>query len=561
MEDQHLASLIDLYLAGVLTTDERTELHDWLVSSADARSQYNHHLSGYCITHPGAFAPDVTKAIADLATTQDITTNAPVFMPSPAVASAKLRLWCLGGAMAVSIMIGLALFVHHSLAPVPPYQPMLAVSAGPVASLLHAAAVEWLNFTNEIFRGDMLAAGRLQMAAGSIELGFKRGATLVVEAPADLEIISDNEAFLHSGKVTAHVPETAHGFKITAPGVAVTDLGTEFGLRAVSNAPPEVHVFSGTVETAPPTVRPQRVTEGHALRVRGKRMRNFSPDRTAFLFHDEVLEQEAMEQQERYRNWRNAASELSSDPATLIHYTFEDQSDSARSVANRVWKAPAATAGNLEGCAWTAGRWPDKHAISFNDKKDRLRFNVANTLTSLTYMAWVRIDQLSSRSNALAITETMQLGEVHWQVYRDGRVALSARSGNGATVDQSWDRGLSPPIFTQERLGKWTYLAGVYDSAAHTISHYVNGEFVSATPIKRPVKLKLHAVEIGNWGVRMDQAKWSSMKSMGPDYLNRYWNGSVDEFALLSRAMAPDEIRRYYQQGRISTGALVAKVP
>jgi hypothetical protein len=59
----------------------------------------------------------------------------------------------------------------------------------------------------------------------------------------------------------------------------------------------------------------------------------------------------------------------------------------------------------------------------------------------------------------------------------------------------------------------------------------------------------------------MDQAKWSSMKNMGPDYLNRYWNGSVDEFALLSRAMAPDEIRRYYQQGRISTGALVAKVP
>jgi hypothetical protein len=136
---------------------------------------------------------------------------------------------------------------------------------------------------------------------------------------------------------------------------------------------------------------------------------------------------------------------------------------------------------------------------------------------------------------------------------------LSARSGNGATVDQSWDRGLSPAIFTAERLGKWTHLVSVYDAGSRTINHYVNGEFISATPIKRPLPLKLGAVEIGNWGVRVDQPAWASLKNAGTAYLSRHWNGCVDEFALLGRAMSADEIRRYYEKGRIATGTLARK--
>jgi hypothetical protein len=557
MEDQHLASLIDLYLAGVLNADERAELHQQLVSFPEARTQFERHISGYRVVHPDAFVPNVVEAIQDLEATSEAPT--PALLPSPALVSAKLRAWCVGGAMAVSIMIGLVVFLWHNAMPLPLYQPLFAASTTPIATLRHAAGVEWIDLTNELFLGDALSARRLQIAAGAIQLEFKRGATLVVEAPADLQLVSDNEAFLHSGKVTARVPNTAHGFKITAPAMAVTDLGTEFGVRAMSGAPAEVHVFSGVVEMARQTKDPLRLTEGHASQIRGKRVRSLPSDRAAFLFPDEVLERETDEQRQRYSHWRNAAAELSADPATIVHYTFEDQSDAARYVANRVWKAPAVTAGNLEGCKWTAGRWPEKHAITFGHKNDRVRFSVPNTLTSLTYMAWLRMDQLLSRSNALAVTETMQLGEVHWQVYRDGRVALSSRSGSGSTVDQSWDRGLSPAIFTSERLGKWTHLVSVYDSATRTINHYVNGEFVSSTPIKRSVKLKLGAVEIGNWGVRLDQPKWAHMKSSGVDYVSRYWNGSVDEFALLSRAMTAEEIRRYYQQGRVAAGTLVAK--
>ncbi|HTD68575.1 MAG TPA: LamG-like jellyroll fold domain-containing protein, partial [Candidatus Limnocylindria bacterium] len=234
---------------------------------------------------------------------------------------------------------------------------------------------------------------------------------------------------------------------------------------------------------------------------------------------------------------------------------------SSRRLVNYASAGAPPIVGTIAGCTWAAGRWPQKRAVVFGASTDRVRFSVPNTLTSLTYMAWLRVDQLMNLSNALAITETMQKGEVHWQMYRDGRVALSARSGDGATVDQSWDRGLSPAIFTAERAGKWTHLVSVYDSRARTINHYVDGEFISATPIKRLVPLKLGAVEIANWGVRVDQPKWASMKNSGAWYLNRQWKGSIDEFALLGRALHPDEIRRYYQQGRASTGVVLAKNP
>jgi hypothetical protein len=313
-------------------------------------------------------------------------------------------------------------------------------------------------------------------------------------------------------------------------------------------------VFSGLVEMARPERAPKQLKEGEAARLKGARVRNMHSERNAFLFEEQVAARAAEESAARYQIWRAAAQRLSLDPATVVHYTFEEQGDGATHVLNRRGgsKDPG---GAVTGCDWTEGRWPDKSAIAFTGKTDRIRFTAPNSLTSMTYMVWLRVDRLLNASNALALTETMQLGELHWQVYRDGRVAMSSRSGSGSTVEQSWDRGISPPIFTSDRLGKWTHLVSVYDASARTISHYVNGEFVSATPIKRPVKLKLGAVELGNWGVRVEEPKWASMKNYSPAYLSRNLSGRMDEFALLSRAMTAEEIQAYYEKGRVAAGA------
>ena len=573
MEDSRLASLIDMYVAGVISADELVELHQRLVSSTAARDQFDRHIAGFEITQPDLALPKAAEFLAQWDASPEFATEETFHEETvPAVEHLRIhssdlfrasfrkwRQWSVAGTAAAFLVVVTVTVIRQQLAPVPSFPAPIATSDGAVATLRHAADVQWVGLTNEMFLGDVLGARRVQIAAGALQLDFKRGARLAVEGPADLQLISDNESFLYSGKVTAHVPEAAHGFKVTSRTVAVTDLGTEFGLRATTNSPAEVHVFSGAIEMKQPTTEARRMTQGQAVQIRRQRVRNVSADRSAFVFEDEVAERETEEQRTRYRNWRNAARGLSTDPGALIHYTFEDQSESARQLANQVTGARSTSAGAIVGCQWGEGRWPEKRAITFGSKSDRLRFTVPNTLTSLTYMAWLRIDKLVNLSNALAITESMQQGEVHWQVYRDGRVALSAHSGSGATVDQSWDRGLSPAVFTAERLGKWTHLVSVYDSRGRTISHYVNGEFISATPIKRPLPLKLGAVEVANWGVKVDQPAWASLKNAGSAYLSRHWNGSVDEFALLARAMSADEIRRYYEQSRVATGTALAR--
>ncbi len=554
MQDVHLSVLTDLYIAGVLSAHERRELHYLLLQSEHARAQFDRQIEEHLVLHPDA---NLTKSQPLLSGWNEEQAEQPV--PVHAELSNAFRLWCLACAL---VTCGIAILIV-GLWPrsIPVFEPPMAHALGAEthATLRHAASVQWLDVTNEIFRGHPFGGAPIQIAAGAIELEFKSGARLVLEGPASLQLLSSNEAFLHSGKATAHVPDTAHGFKITAPSVAVTDLGTEFGVSATSNAPAEVHVFSGLVELARPEAPPKLMTQGKAARIQRNRFRDVPVNRSGFLMEKEMIERETAEMSEQFRRWKHSAREISADAAALVHYTFENQPASSSRLANYAFSSVPPIVGSVTGCIWSEGRWPQKRAVVLNGGTDRIRFSVPNTLTSLTYMAWLRVDQLLNLSNALAITETMQKGEVHWQMYKDGRVALSAHSGDGPTVDQSWDRGLSPAIFTADRMGKWTHLVSVYDSQTRTINHYLNGEFISSTPIKRLLPLRLGAVEIGNWGVQVNQPQWASMKKSSPSYLNRQWKGSIDEFALLGRAMKPEEIRRYYQNGRVSTGSILAK--
>ena len=554
MDDQRLACLIDSYIAGVLSADEQRELHRYLAFSPAARQQYDRHIVAYCTMHPGVRLPDAAELLRDLNDALQPESQELVAASTPEVVSKKLQAWCAGGALSVISAAALLLFVRQ--APLPLYGAPETV-ADDVAVLQHAANVQWLNLTNEMFAGETLPTGRVQIASGAMEVELKRGTRLVVEGPADLQLVSDNEAFLRFGKATAFVPDTAHGFRLTAPAVAVTDLGTEFGLIASTNGRSDLHVFAGVIEMDQLTRKPRRMLQGQALQVQGSRVRKLPVNRATFLFEGDVAREENAEQRERLQTWKMAAEALSCDPAAVVHFTFEDSNAGDGRLANAAISSKARAAKILGG-VWTDGRWPGKRAFAFVNKSDRIRFEVPNTMTSLTYMAWLRVDQLLSTSNALAITESGAQGEVHWQIYRDGRVALSAHSGKSGNVDQTWDRGISPAIFTTNRFGKWTHLVSVYDVASRTINHYVNGEFVSSSPIKRPLPLKLGAVEIGNWGVRVDQPRWASMKSAGPAYLNRFWNGRIDEFALLSRALTREEIQRYYRRGRVALGLFFA---
>src|SRR5262245_37252975 len=79
--------------------------------------------------------------------------------------------------------------------------------------------------------GSALAAGRLRLRGGRVTLTFFSGVMLSVAGPADLDLLSTEKMFCRQGKLRARVPAGAEGFTVLAPGTAVVDLGTEFGMN------------------------------------------------------------------------------------------------------------------------------------------------------------------------------------------------------------------------------------------------------------------------------------------------------------------------------------------
>jgi hypothetical protein len=74
--------------------------------------------------------------------------------------------------------------------------------------------------------------------------------TVVVEGPADVELISVDRIACNRGRLRARVPEGAEGFVVTGPGSAVVDLGTEFGVNVKPDGKSRGKVFKGEVEAA-----------------------------------------------------------------------------------------------------------------------------------------------------------------------------------------------------------------------------------------------------------------------------------------------------------------------
>ena len=93
-----------------------------------------------------------------------------------------------------------------------------------------------------------LPAGRLRLAEGVARIVFTNGAEVKLEAPADLELVSPQRCLLHSGRLVAHVPPEAIGFKVDTPTAVIEALGTEFGVNVREGRSADVQVFSGRVD-------------------------------------------------------------------------------------------------------------------------------------------------------------------------------------------------------------------------------------------------------------------------------------------------------------------------
>jgi hypothetical protein len=204
----------------------------------------------------------------------------------------------------------------------------------------------------------------------------------------------------------------------------------------------------------------------------------------------------------------------------------------------------------MVGCQFSEGRWPGKGAIEFNRPEDRLRLNLPGGYESMTMMAWIRVDALPDRPQSLVMGDGLGTGDVQWYIGRSGELGFGVHIGKRDDPD-GWRYNQTQPVFGLENMGVWVCVAAVYDNATDTVTQYVNGQPVSADHLGVRTLLQLETFEIGNWA-RRDGEQWhaSVIPRSGRDMI-RNLQGRIDELAILSAPLSSDEVRQFFEVGRI----------
>lgn len=118
----------------------------------------------------------------------------------------------------------------------------------PLATLVETNGARWENSSLPTAPGSPMRTGRLRLADGVARMVFQSGAEVSLEGPAELELTGPNACFLHSGALTAHVPEAARGFTVGTTHARLIDHGTDFGISTDPAGRAQVQVLQGEVE-------------------------------------------------------------------------------------------------------------------------------------------------------------------------------------------------------------------------------------------------------------------------------------------------------------------------
>jgi hypothetical protein len=515
-------------------SDEQVRaLNELLRSDAAARDEYilRLELHSRLASEPDLFA---------LTNENETAVGANILQPQarPRAAARKLT-WVVALASCVAIFA----IAWWGLRPTPPTERQGTTSKA-VAMLDRAVDAQW-NQSGEAPRlGAPLEPGWLRLKSGLAQVVFYSGARVIIEGPAELQLISASETFCRSGRLTAEVPSQARGFRVTTPQMNVTDLGTEFGLD-VTERRTELHVFRGSVEFEPVgDGGKQNLQEGGAAVAENSHAPQLiaaNPDAFASLFN--LQARSVAVESRRCNQWRAAGTRLNRDPSLLVRFAFEHETDWR--LPNATDAASAVADGAIVGCQWIEGRWSDKRALEFRNVNDRVRLSVPGEFEALTVGAWVRVQGLDRKLNSLFMSAGFEPGTIHWLIRNDGVLGLTVI---GHETNQ-FQICASEPVLTLDQFGMWLHLAVVLDSNAKRVAHYVNGRLVGENTLKIKPPFQVSAAELGNWNAK-------GFPKEDP-FMIRNFSGAMDEFCLFNRALKGEDIRVLYSTGKLQPDPLI----
>ena len=118
----------------------------------------------------------------------------------------------------------------------------------------------------------LLNVGEVRIDSGTARLRLPNVGYIIVDGPAELELVTPMRIRLDRGRIRVRVTEpTGHGFVVVTPHGEVVDLGTEFGVEVADVRATELVVFEGAVDLRMPGAaarKPsvERLTGGEGIR-------------------------------------------------------------------------------------------------------------------------------------------------------------------------------------------------------------------------------------------------------------------------------------------------------
>lgn len=394
--------------------------------------------------------------------------------------------------------------------------------------------------------GSALTPGMLSLESGMAAIVFTSGARILLEGPAELQLISNMEASCRSGKLRAHVPPPAQGFTILTPSSRVVDRGTIFGLSVRNDGSALVKVMQGEVELQHQKSVYQIKTNAAALiDPAGNPTPTRIPD-DAFPSEENFSARIVAVGRSTAARWQSAAAALARDPSTLLAYSFEESTNTSRTVRNHTSDAPLESHGTLVGTGWNQGRWMGKRALEFNGRGDRLLFELDATSPAATFIAWIRIDSLSNPYQILLMPNHYRKSALQWLISQSGELRLALSNGKGdPSHPGSWEGPVKAHAISNLDFGRWVFLASSYNSATGEVVHYRDGQPIGSGSFPAKIPVVFGSFSFGNWATLTSD---SNDHAKPREYRN--FDGRLDELAILSRALSSSEISRIYQNGK-----------
>ena len=415
--------------------------------------------------------------------------------------------------------------------------------------------ISWSHETPGFIEGSLLEPGPFAFESGIAVIDFFCGATLVVEGPAQLDVISDWVVSVDKGRIEATVPPAAQGFIVKAANTDIIDLGTRFALD-MSQGKAQVAVIDGEV-----ILRGEQFDDDH-LQAGEQALLDPATTNTDFLPSiprlNVILRQSDDNEKKQYAAYRSFMRELASDTRMIALFPAEPTLKRRRlpNIALTEYASP----GRLIGPAETVpGRFGNESVgVLLSRPGSRIRTKIKGTFSAYTFSCWVKINSLEHEYNALFLSDGYENGEPHWQIRHDGKLMFSVMVDDSQEVFYSTgptslpiqDKGFhhvyfSKPFWSPSMTGQWVHLAAVYDPTAQIVSQYVNGEAICQETIQDEFvihDLHIGNAEIGNWGQPFRKT---------PDFAVRNLDGIIDEMIILNAALSPDEIRDIYIAGSV----------